>query len=285
MTDWNILSILHKEENITKTSEILYMSQPAISYRLNSIEKEFGVKIYYKNKNGITFTVEGKHLVTYAEDMIERLSNIKNNIYNLSNEVQGNVRIGVSSNFALYKLPQALKGFKLLYPKVKVDIITGLSKDIKKAMEGGEIYVGIVKGYHNWHDKKHLLQKERQYIISKEELDISNLPDYPRIEYNADPLFKKKVDNWWKNNYQKKPFNIMRIDKVEICKKMVSNGLGYAIIPGICLTDNNEFYTNILLNKNNKPIVRNIWLYYREKHSSISSINAIVKFLINYKFE
>src|SRR5699024_3040875 len=153
----------------------------------------------------------------YSQHMLKEYSQLKNNLLNLSDNVKGTVRLGVSNNFALYKLPSALKKFKMLYPKVYVEVITGLSNDIKKLMESWYIHLGIVKGSYSWGDKKNLLQQEKQYIISFQNISISNLPDYPRIEYNADLLFKKKVDNWWKTNYKKKPYYVMKVDKVEIC--------------------------------------------------------------------
>jgi|SRR5699024_904239 len=283
-TDWNILDVLYKNKNITITAETLYMSQPAISYRLQGIEKDFGIKLYYKDNNGITFTSEGEYLVQYARDMLKHFDKVKNNIANLGNEIKGEIRLGVSNNFAVYKLPSALKEFKTLYPKVYIEIVTGYSKDIKKMMDKGEIHVGIVKGSYEWKGKKYLLQEEKNYIISKFKIDLSLLPSYPRIEYNADPLFKQKVDSWWKKEYGKNPNNIMKVDKVEICKRMVDQELGFAIIPGICLDDSKDFYTHALY-MGAKPIVRDIWLYAHEKHSYITSVRTIINFLITFQFD
>ena len=285
-TDWNILNLLSQNKNMTKTAEELYISQPAISYRLQNIEKEFSIeKLFYRDNNGIVFTSEGRHLVNYSQRMLGEYSLIKNTLLNLNDDVTGTVRLGVSNNFALYKLPSAIRIFKTLYPKVYIELITGLSKDIKKLMESGDIHLGIVKGSYKWSDKKYLLQKENQYIISTQNIKMSKLPNYPRIEYNADLLFKRKVDDWWKANYNEKPYYIMKVDKVEICKNMVREGLGYAIIPGICLADNDDLYTHTLLDNNKKNIVRDIWIYTHNKHSYITCVNTLTRFLINYDFD
>ena len=41
--DWRILQVLHEQKNITKTAQALFMSQPALTSRLQHIEKEYGI--------------------------------------------------------------------------------------------------------------------------------------------------------------------------------------------------------------------------------------------------
>ena len=51
--DWLIIKTLYEEKNITKTAEKLYITQPALTYRLQAIEQEFGVKIVNRGKKGV----------------------------------------------------------------------------------------------------------------------------------------------------------------------------------------------------------------------------------------
>lgn len=48
--DFELLKILHEEQNITKAAERLHISQPALTYRIKQIEKEFGTKIILRGK-------------------------------------------------------------------------------------------------------------------------------------------------------------------------------------------------------------------------------------------
>ncbi|WP_368297534.1 LysR family transcriptional regulator [Cytobacillus firmus] len=45
------------------------ISQPAITYRLQKLEEEFGVKIVYRGHRGVTFTPQGEYLADYAAKM------------------------------------------------------------------------------------------------------------------------------------------------------------------------------------------------------------------------
>jgi DNA-binding transcriptional LysR family regulator len=278
--DWIILETLYEEQNITKTAERLYTSQPSISYRLQQIEDEFGVKLVFRNKKGIKFTAEGEYLIKYARNMIEELRKTKDYIQNLGGIIQGTLRLGVSSTFAQYKLPKILKNFLHHYPNVKVNVKTGYSSEVAQLLQNDDVQIGIIRGDYNWYDQKHLVHQEHLSIISKDMIHIKDLPDLPRINYKTDPSLNQVIDNWWAQNYSKPPQNIMKVDKIETCKEMVKLGLGYAIIPDICLTQNHHFATQKLLLDNWEPLKRNTWLNYRSKSLELSVVREFVDFVI-----
>jgi DNA-binding transcriptional LysR family regulator len=278
--DWIILETLYEEQNITKTAERLYTSQPSISYRLQQIEEEFGVKLVFRNKKGIKFTAEGEYLIKYARNMIEELRKTKDYIQNLGGIIQGTLRLGASSTFAQYKLPKILKNFLQHYPNVKVNVKTGYSSEVAQLLQNDDVQIGIIRGDYNWYDQKHLLHQEHLSVISKDMIVIEDLPYLPRINYKTDPSLNQVIDNWWTQNYTKPPQNIMKVDKIETCKEMVKLGLGYAIIPDICLTQNHDFVTQELLLENWEPLKRNTWLNYRSKSLELSVVREFVDFVI-----
>lgn len=65
--DCLILQYLYKDQNLTKAAERLYMTQPALTYRVRQIEKEFQTEILAKNGKNIKMTPAGEYLVSYAK--------------------------------------------------------------------------------------------------------------------------------------------------------------------------------------------------------------------------
>lgn len=279
--DWNILVTLYEEKNITRAAERLYISQPAITYRLQQIEEEFNVKLVHRNKKGITFTSEGEYLVEHSKKMLKELRYTKDRILNISQDVSGTLRIGVSSNFAQYKLPKILKKFLDRYPNVQFSVKTGYSSEISKLLYEDEVQVGIIRGEHNWYEKKHLIFQEKYCVISKDEIHIDNLPHLPRINYKTDPLLKQTIENWWYYKFNTPPWIVMEVDKIEACREMAKHGLGYAIIPEICLTPDQNLKAINLTNENGEPLLRNTWLCYREFSLEFSVVEKFVQFVRN----
>ena len=61
-TDWEILYRLYETPNMTKVADMLYISQPSLTKRVKSMEKDFGVKIINRTSKGVKFTPEGEYL-------------------------------------------------------------------------------------------------------------------------------------------------------------------------------------------------------------------------------
>ncbi|MDS9201619.1 LysR family transcriptional regulator, partial [Streptococcus pneumoniae] len=70
--DWEAMQVLHEEKNISRASERLYISQPALTYRLKNLEKDMGTKLFFKTKKGIELTAEGVYLAQYADEMVTK---------------------------------------------------------------------------------------------------------------------------------------------------------------------------------------------------------------------
>lgn len=278
--DWHLLATLHEERSITKTAERLYISQPAITYRLQHIEKEFETKIVTRSKKGVEFTAQGEFLVQHAKSMLLQIRKAKETINNMEHKVQGTLRLGVSSNFARYQLPSLLKKFLELYPDVEFHLKTGWSSEVTQYVLKEDVHIAIVRGDIKWQERKHLIFEEPFFIASNHEIDLDQLPFLPRINYKTEPNLKNTIDQWWQAQFTQPPLITMEVDRIETCKELVLNGLGYAIFPGICLKESDNLRT-IIIKSNNKPILRKTWIIYKDDSLELSSIKAFVHFLKN----
>jgi DNA-binding transcriptional LysR family regulator len=272
--DWIALRILSEEKNISRASERLYISQPALTYRLKNLEEDFGTRLFFKIKGGIEFTSEGLHLAAYAEEMIKNLQKTKDYMLNMQNEVRGTLRLGVSSNFAQYKLPKLLKAFSTEHPHVQFSVNTGWSTEIMSLLDSSSVQLGILRGNYDWYGTKTLLHKERLCLISKKEINMDRLPQLPFIQY--------LINGWWNDRFSEPPFVTMETDRQETCKEMVKNDLGIAILPEICLQPSDNLYTYGLSYKNGEPVLRNTWLMYNQDSLQLSTVKHFIDFLNNH---
>eukprot|EP00130_Batrachochytrium_dendrobatidis_P008620 XP_006683495.1 hypothetical protein BATDEDRAFT_28997 [Batrachochytrium dendrobatidis JAM81] len=199
----------------------------------------------------------------------------------MENNIAGTLRLGVSTFFTDYMLPNLLKLFKEKYPNIEFKVSTGFSSHIAHLIHNQEVHIGIVKGDYNWKDQKHLLFEETICIASKEKIDIRNLPYLPRINYDTDTLLKNSIDNWWSEHFTQPPHVNIEVDKVNTCKEMVVNGLGYAIMPSMILHDVHNVYRTDIQTIAGKPIVRKTWMYYHKESLKLNIVKAFVDFIEN----
>ncbi|KAA9028537.1 LysR family transcriptional regulator [Niallia endozanthoxylica] len=277
--DWMVLQVLYEEKNITKTSQRLYISQPALTNRLQQLEKEFGIKIVNRGRRGVQFTPQGEYLAKSAHEMLLTIQRIKENVLNMENNVVGTLRLGVSTFFTDYMLPNLLKRFKEQYPNIEFKVTTGFSSHVAELIHNQDVHISIVKGDYNWNEQKHLLFEESICIASKDEINIHDLPNLPRINYHTDLLLKHSIDNWWSERFTQPPLVNIEVDKLDTCKKMVVNGLGYAIMPSLILNDVHDLYKKDLQTIDGKPIVRKTWMFYHKDSLKLNIVKAFVDFM------
>lgn len=281
--DWILLDALHMEKNITKTAQRLYVSQPSLTYRIHQMEQDFGVEIIVRRKTGIEFTAEGEHLALYARRMILELQKLKDMIDNTRNIVKGVLRLGVSSTFAHYQLPELLKNFLEKYPDVEINVKTGWSSEVLQSVHKEEVHIGIVRGETHWQEQEYLLNTEPIYIVSKRQIDLERLPHLPRINYKTDYLLKVVIDNWWQSKYKSlPPLATMEVDNIQTCKELVKRNLGYAILPNVCLQQNDGLYTYPLTSQAEEIVLRNTWMICRDGLLELSVIRAFIDFAKGY---
>jgi len=288
--DWEMLVAIYEEQKLSKAAERLFITQPALSYRLQQLEKEFGVKIFTRTGKLLRFTFEGEYLLGYARKMLDELRKTKDALSGLSADVEGKLRIGVPRSYAQYSFPAVLKGFLDTYPNVQIEMKTGWSSEIFQLVESEDIHLGIIRGNYSWFEQKYLINEEQLCVIYNKPVQLDELPKLPRIYYTAnpnrpkmnyrtDPLLAKSIDNWWQERFSEPPSIAMEVDSIETCKEMVRNGLGYAIIPRFCLKEYDSFHTIDIKYKNGQVLVRNTWVIYKNASATQPLVQKFVHFL------
>ncbi|OMP68363.1 LysR family transcriptional regulator [Domibacillus epiphyticus] len=283
--DWSILVTLYEERNITKAAHRLYISQPALTYRIQQLEKEFDTKIVSRGKKGVEFTVKGDYLVQYAKEMQMQLRKTKEHLLNMDNTVKGALRLGASGMFARYELPTLLKDFLSQYPDVEINLKTGWSADISQMLQKEEAHVGIIRGDYHWHDKKVLFHSEKICLASSTKVDFKDLPSLPRINYKTDQSLQHVIEQWWQETYTVPPLISMEVDRIDTCKQLVLNGLGYAILPEICVKKEDPLQMIPIVLPDHQYLLRNTWIFYRDVTLELVHVKAFINFLQQSKMK
>ena len=74
------LLVIEKEETLSKASEKLFISQPALTRSMQKLEKELGVSLFDRKKNKITLNDNGKEALKYAKKIINETNKMKDHL-------------------------------------------------------------------------------------------------------------------------------------------------------------------------------------------------------------
>ena len=282
--DWRILQVLYEQKNITRTAQILFMSQPALTARLQQIEKEFGIKIVHRTSKGVQFTPQGEFLARSSSEVLQKLRGIKEQVANMDSEISGMLRLGASSYFTMYTMPALLKRFAVAYSGVEFKVTTTWSKDIFNLVHNHDVHVGFISSDYGWQNQKHLLFEEEIFIASVDEVKLEDLPRLSRIDYLTDALIRASIDRWWREHFSQAPVISMEVDKLATCKEVVKQGLGYGIMPARLLRDCPQLHRIRLEDREGKPVLRKSWMIYNEESLSMKAVQAFVDYVKQMDF-
>lgn len=279
-TEAEIIKVLAEEGNMRKAAERLFLTQPALSQRLQSIEKEWSTQLFLRSQRGLTPTPAGELVVQYANEQIARREEVFETIQGLNAKVHGTLKIACASIVGQNWLPKVLKEYVTLYPDTKISLMTGWSSEIVKALYEGEAHVGIVRGQADWKGKKVHLFRDIMYLVDHEIQNIDDIytTDRPFIQFKSDSDYYQEILQWWQRHFNQNPKHQIIVDQIETCKQMALNGIGYAILPSITLNGSEDIYkTPLTQSEKDLGLTRDTWLIGYETAFELRQVDAFAR--------
>ena len=208
---YRIFYVVANHCNITKASEELSISQPAISKSIKNLEEQLGGQLFVRTKRGVVLTEEGKEFYNYIKQAIEYINNAENKFTDLINLETGCIKIGISTTLTKEFLLPYLEEFHSLYPKIDIQIITNLTSDLMPKLRNGLIDIVILnlndKNYGNDIDIIKCRKINDCFVVNNKykdltlkEVSIKDLNNYPLILQAKGSNTREFLDNIAREN-------------------------------------------------------------------------------------
>ena len=280
MIELEIIKTLAEEGNMRKAADRLFLSQPALSQRLQSIEKEWGVLLFIRSQKGLEPTPAGELVVEYAKEAILKKEEALEMISSMTDKVHGTLKIACASIIGHTWLPQVLKEFVERYPDAQISLLTGWSSEIVKALNEREAHIGIVRGQTEWKSRKEYLFRDQLYLVDNEITSLDQIKETTRpfVQFKSDSNYHREIQHWWQRHFSQKPERQITVDQIETCKQLALNGIGYAILPAITLIGDEKVNKIPLLNSEEEfELTRDTWLIGYESSFELKQVSAFTE--------
>ncbi|WP_125979694.1 LysR family transcriptional regulator [Loigolactobacillus iwatensis] len=142
---YKTLAVLAKTLSYTKAAQHLFITQPAVSQQISSLEQELEIKLVAKNGIHIHLTNAGEQLVQYVDKISLENEHVLRQIRTNSEEPV--VKIGATYSLSTFLLPQLIKN--LLPTTTKIHTLIDNTTEILTALRQGEVELGLVEGNFN----------------------------------------------------------------------------------------------------------------------------------------
>lgn len=204
--DWELLHELYKNPNLTKVANVLYITQPTLTKRLQHIEAEFDVTIVERTPKGLEFTPEGKYLAEQAEVYLRFLKQTRSHLEQMRENGGEIVTVGSSYTYGKYTLPDQLIRFRMECPNVRCQVVNAHSGQLYRQLLDGSIDVAFVRGNYTGSVNHVFLGKTMAYAMTKEPLSsLAQLQDQRRLWYSTNEESHKLLQQWWAQQFGEEP--------------------------------------------------------------------------------
>jgi len=149
-----------EHSHFTNAADALYITQPAVSAAIQSLESEYSVKLFHRIGRRIEITNAGKLLQIEAQKIMDQVGLTERGLRELNNLQQGELNIGSSFTIGNYWLPEKVSQFKQKYPGISVNCTLANADDICAGTATGLFDLGVIAGEVKPTLKKVLIQEE-----------------------------------------------------------------------------------------------------------------------------
>ncbi len=132
-----------RTHNLTETAERMNYTQSGVSHIVAELEKQLGVTLLIRRKQGVLLTSEAHQLVQTMQEVIAQNDKLLQRANRLSGHTGSVVRVGTVLSVAVHWLPHILQKFERENPEIRVVLRDGLYQDVEKWLAEGEIDCGF----------------------------------------------------------------------------------------------------------------------------------------------
>ena len=136
---YKVFYVVAKNKHMTRASEELHISQPAISQSIKKLEDQLGGTLFLRSNKGMELTEEGKMFYEYVKGALELIGNAENEFTSFKDLSKGEIKVGCSTTLTKLILMDALENFHKDYPNININIVNGLTSNLINDLKLGKL--------------------------------------------------------------------------------------------------------------------------------------------------
>lgn len=238
ISDLHAFIAVSEHNSFSLAADALYLTQPAVSKRIASLEQELGSRLFDRIGRATHLTESGYALREHAIRILAEVEDSRRAIANLDSKVTGHLKLATSHHIGLHRLPKVLQLFIERYPDVQLDLSFMDSEQGCRAVEQGEQELALItlppegstslELLPTWTDRLVLTVSPKHPLALEKKITPEILARYPAILPARGTYTRDLIDQ-----QLKLPSNNTKLEThyLESIKMMVTVGMGWSLWP------------------------------------------------------
>lgn len=226
--------------SISMAADLLFITQPAVTKRIHSLEDYFGVKLFESAGRGVQATHAAHSLLPKVKNWLNELGDIHHTLSHQQGQVQGKLKIGTSHHIGLHHLPSHLRDYVQTFPNVILDVHFVDSEQAHEKVLAGDLELAFLTlppqgddrlNYVTiWNDPLVFVAAPFHPLAQQHNLSLQDLIEYPSL-LPATQTYTSQITLAEFEKQGLKPKISMSNNPLESIRMLVSIGLGWSVLP------------------------------------------------------
>jgi DNA-binding transcriptional LysR family regulator len=229
--------IVAEEKNVTRAAKRLFMTPPAVSAHIKTLEEELNVALFVRTPQGMQITEKGLLLKTKAEQTLRAAQDIVNHATQMQDYLMGRLAIGLNSTPAFLRVGRLVKQMSDGYPGIDLAFDSSVSGRIIEGLQNGSLDAGYIFGAlpvdtlvsHYLTTVELVIAAPKAWEDQIEHADWKNIADMPWVYSTIYCPFQGIIDDLFQQRGLKARRVVQTEDDVMKCE-LVGSGVGLSLL-------------------------------------------------------
>lgn len=280
------LLVVAEEKSFTKAASLLSLTQPAVSNHISLLEKEVGVKIFFRNKGEVKITPEGEIVVKYAKRIKSLYTRMFDKISELDRQIT-KLRVGITHTAESNEIAEILAKFGVSQGNINITIFTESIKNLYEMLENYEIDFAIIEGSRKVGDLNYLmLDTDYLVCILSNNNPLSKKPMVSLADLKKEHIILRLPESETRKLFEATLTSVndsinnfdvsIEVDNIATIKDLIRKDLGVSILPQSACMDELRKGKITALPIENLSMVRETNIVYNKDFASFDLIRDFV---------
>lgn len=227
-----------RERSITRASEQLHLSQPAVSAHIKALEDALDLTLFERTPRGMSLTPDGERLLAKAERALGAHRELMDEAMRIKGRLTGKLRLGAGSNSNNEAIGRLLTTLAEHCPEVDVALQHGTSSDILAGVRNGSLDAGFYNEASEPEPDLATIEVSRfrihvvappGLVTVAEPLDWRALADLPWIYPTSSACCGRTAESLFAT-HRFRPKRIISVDRETVTRTLVASGIGVGLL-------------------------------------------------------
>ena len=143
LEQYKIFAAVARTRSFSGAAKQLYISQPAVSQSVKSLEEELGFQLFLRTPKGVKLTSEGEMLYGYIHSAFNLIASGEDRLEGMRRMQAGELRIGAGDTLTKYILIDCLHRFHSRYPDIRLSVVNRTTPQTLQMLKAGELDLAV----------------------------------------------------------------------------------------------------------------------------------------------